>query len=273
MPRTPGPPRSSARARAIERAQVGALPRGRVHRLRERQLRRRSVLLPRRPARLPRPVLLRRHGAPARRARRLRLGLRDRARGGPPRAEPDRHEPRGAPAPERESRRGQRPVGAPRAAGRLLRRRLGQHGLRGRRPPARRRAGGHHGVGVGGRRPAPVARRRLRRTPTPSRTEAPSSGRAGSTPGARAASPAPATPSPSTSSRAGCPSARCAGTPVRSGARGAPACSGRRRRSRSAGSSRPPTRSCPPATRRSSRVPCASPARIAARSARRWSSR
>ena len=59
-------------------------------------------------------------GAPA-----TRLGLRDRARGRPPRAEPDRHEPRGTPAPERESRRGQRPVGAPGAAGRLLRRLCG----------------------------------------------------------------------------------------------------------------------------------------------------
>ena len=40
---------------------------------------------PGRRARLPRPQLLRGHEAPARRLRRLRLGLRDRARDGPPR--------------------------------------------------------------------------------------------------------------------------------------------------------------------------------------------
>ena len=50
-----------------------------------RRPRRRPVLLPRRPLRLPRPLLLPRHGAPARRRRRLRVGVRDRPRGRPPR--------------------------------------------------------------------------------------------------------------------------------------------------------------------------------------------
>ena len=59
----------------------------REHRLRLGELGRRPVLLPGRRARVPRPQLLRRHGAPARRAGRLRVGLRDRARGRPPRAE------------------------------------------------------------------------------------------------------------------------------------------------------------------------------------------
>ncbi len=53
------------------------------------------VLLPGRPQGLPRPRLLR-HPAPApRRAGRLRAGLRDRARGRPPRAEPARHHGQG----------------------------------------------------------------------------------------------------------------------------------------------------------------------------------
>ena len=54
-------------------------------RLRQRDLRGRPVLLPGRRARLSRPELLRGHEAPARRLRRLRLGIRDRPRDGPPR--------------------------------------------------------------------------------------------------------------------------------------------------------------------------------------------
>ena len=111
-PRRPG---SRARPARLQRvrvrlraAQLGAdvrrlsgreavpLPRRRRHGLRERELGRRPVLLPGRPAGLPRPHLLRRHGGAARGAGRLRVGVRDRARGRPPRAEPARHERRGA---------------------------------------------------------------------------------------------------------------------------------------------------------------------------------
>ena len=77
---------------------------------------------------------------PARRAGRLRVGLRDRARGRPPRAEPARHERRGAAPAARGPRPGQPALGAARAAGRLLRGRLGA--LRVRPARRRRRRGG-----------------------------------------------------------------------------------------------------------------------------------
>jgi hypothetical protein len=51
-----------------------------------------AVLLPGRPEGLHRPRLLRNPAQPPGRARRLRPGLRDRARGGPPRAEPAGHQ-------------------------------------------------------------------------------------------------------------------------------------------------------------------------------------
>ena len=87
------------------------------------QLGRRAVLLPGRPERLHRPRLLRRAAQPLRRAGRpVRRGVRDRARVRAPRPAPARH---------RRARR-RRPrgrdvgLGPARAAGRLLRRRVGR---------------------------------------------------------------------------------------------------------------------------------------------------
>ena len=100
----------------------------------------RPVLLPRRSARLSGPQLLRGHGDGARRARRLRLGIRDRARGRPPRTAAARDEHRGDAAPARAPRPGERAVGAPRAPGRLLFGRVGAQRLRGGRPREGRRA-------------------------------------------------------------------------------------------------------------------------------------
>ena len=96
------------------------------------------------------------------RARRLRLGVRDRPRGRPPRPEPLRHEPAGRGARAREPRRRERALGSHRAPGRLLLRRLGEHRLRRGRPRAGRYRRGVHGVGGGRRRPAPGAGRRQR---------------------------------------------------------------------------------------------------------------
>ena len=112
---------------AISRAQAGALSRRHAHGLRRRPGGDGAVLLPARPARLSRPRLLRRAGAPLPRARPVPAGLCDRPRGRPPRAEPVGHHRQGrADAPEHEQARRQCAVGARRAAGRLLRRRLGQ---------------------------------------------------------------------------------------------------------------------------------------------------
>ena len=89
--------------------------------LRAREHRRRAVLLPRRQARLHRPRLPRRAARPLRRDRRAaRPGLRDRPRVRPSRPGSARH------ARQRLERAGRdRQVGAHRAAGRLLRRRVG----------------------------------------------------------------------------------------------------------------------------------------------------
>ena len=95
------------------------------------------------------------------RGRRLRLGVRDRARDGTPRAAAARHERGGDAAPAGPARGRERAVGAPRAAGRLLRRRLGPHGLQAGRPREGRRARG------------PARRRRCwRRPPAESRPPA-----------------------------------------------------------------------------------------------------
>ena len=83
---------------AVRAREGRALPRRRLHGLRRRVVGRRPVLLPDRPARVPRPQLLPRHGEQARRTRRLRLGVRDRARGRPSRAAAARHQRRGEPA-------------------------------------------------------------------------------------------------------------------------------------------------------------------------------
>src|SRR5262245_36283725 len=125
--------------------------------MRREQLGGRAVLLPERRQALPRPVVLRGARPALRRARRLRAGLRDRARSRPPRAEPARH--RGAreraPAARGQPRAGQRDLGAARAAGRLLRRSVGPF----RQPEAqaaraRRRRGGARRGGGDRRRPA-----------------------------------------------------------------------------------------------------------------------
>ena len=84
-----------ADGRHLPRAQAGAVPRRRAHRLRHRPGGDGAVLLPGRPEGLHRPRLLRDHAHAPRRAGRLRAGLRDRARGRPPRAEPDGHHRQG----------------------------------------------------------------------------------------------------------------------------------------------------------------------------------
>ena len=108
-------------------AQAGALPRQLADGLRPGQRGDGSVLLPERPEGLHRPALLRqlahKLGAPGP----VRAGLRDRARGRPPRAEPARHHAEGRrDAQPRQRGAGQCAQRAGRAAGRLLRRRLGQ---------------------------------------------------------------------------------------------------------------------------------------------------
>ena len=122
---------------------------------------------------------------PLRRPRRLRPGLRRRPRGRPPRAEPRGDERRGAAARAGGRLRGggQPVVGAPRAAGRLLRGRVGPLGLRARpggperrRRPRRGRHRGGPGRRRGGRRrPHPVAGRHDGRTPRRGPTARPSS--------------------------------------------------------------------------------------------------
>jgi hypothetical protein len=105
--------------------------------VRARIVRRRALLLSARRQGLSRPLVLRRLGATLRRAGRVRARVRHRPRGGAPRAEPARHQRQGGPgAPTQLGGGRERDLGPPRAAGRLLRRRLGSR----RRPrcePAR----------------------------------------------------------------------------------------------------------------------------------------
>ena len=99
---------------------------------------------------LHRPRLLQRAAEPVRGPGRLRPGLRPRSRDRPPRAEPARHERAGARGPAGPSRARQRAVGAARAAGRLLRRRLGASRTSGgcsRRATSRRRLAAAAAVG------------------------------------------------------------------------------------------------------------------------------
>ena len=97
----------------------------------------RSVLLPGRSQGLPRSELLRRAAAPLRRAGRFRPGLRARARDRPSRAGDHRHGRPDAPDAACESGQRQRAVGAARAAGRLLRGRVGPRRAKaGRAAPA-----------------------------------------------------------------------------------------------------------------------------------------
>ena len=113
----------------LPRSEAGAVPRRHVHRLRPGRFGHRAVLLPGGREGLHRPELLRPAAHQARCAGRLRAGLRDRARGRPPRAEAAGHLRQGGRrAPRRRQGALQRTVGAPRAAGRLLRRHLGQQG-------------------------------------------------------------------------------------------------------------------------------------------------
>src|SRR5512133_1230901 len=181
-----------------KRAQL-VLYSGGVHTVRSRELRRRSVLLPCRRSRVPRPQLLRRHAPPAGRAWGLRLGLRDRPRDGPPRLERDGDERRSPPPAAGEPRRREPALSAARAAGGLLCRGLGQH---------RVQAGGPAERATSTRRSTPPPRFETTAcsddpaaasTPTASPTEPRRSARSGSRPALRAATPALATPSRSTS--------------------------------------------------------------------------
>ena len=76
---------------AVRRADAGVVQRRRAVGLRHGGVGDGTVLLPARPEGLHRHVVLRRPVAALRRAGRFRAGLRDRARGGPSRAEPGRH--------------------------------------------------------------------------------------------------------------------------------------------------------------------------------------
>ncbi len=78
--------------RALRAAAARAVPARHAVGLRPRVGGDRAVLLLRRPRALPRHRVLRRAVATVRRPGRFRAGLRDRARGRPPRAEPDRHD-------------------------------------------------------------------------------------------------------------------------------------------------------------------------------------
>ena len=103
-----------------------------LDRLRRRDHRGRAVLLPRRHERLPRPRVLRRAPDTLRReGRPVRPGVRRRPRVRPPRPGPGRRPPAG-----RRTTRADGPVGADRAPGRLLRRRLGATTRRDRLPRA-----------------------------------------------------------------------------------------------------------------------------------------
>ncbi len=188
--------------RRVPETHAGPVPRSRGDRLRRRGFRRGTVLLPARRGRLPRHDLLRRDGGQAPGRRRLRLCLRGRARGGPPRAEPPRDlRPRERNAPARQRSRGQPALGAHRAAGRLLRRHVRQL----------RQGAGHHRAGrlrgrparrVGHRRRPPAAQFRAAWSfRIPSRTARRSSASAGSIAGSRRAPSKPATPSRPPTSR------------------------------------------------------------------------
>ena len=118
----PGLPRQQCR---LPGADAGALPRRHAHRLWHRAVGDGPVLLPGRPEGLPGPAVLRHPGVAHGRTGRLRPGLRDRARGGPPCAAPDRRDRQG----RRHARPGlrgadERAVGARGTAGRLPGRRV-----------------------------------------------------------------------------------------------------------------------------------------------------
>ncbi|CAA9301420.1 MAG: YpfJ protein, zinc metalloprotease superfamily, partial [uncultured Gemmatimonadetes bacterium] len=139
-------------------AAAGALHRDAADGVRHRPVRHGPLLLPRRPEGVHRPRLLQRPGAHVRRARRqrLRAGVRDRPRGRPPRADAAGHVgARGGGVAGRARGGGQRPLRAPGAAGRLLRRRVGAP----QQDPARsrRRGGGPRRRHGHRRRPAPAA--------------------------------------------------------------------------------------------------------------------
>ena len=93
--------------------------------LRLRPVRDRAVLLPGRPQGLSRSRVLQRAAEPLRRARRFRAGVCHRPRARPSRPVADGYRCAGAPRPVGAPRPAERAVGGARAAGRLLRRRLG----------------------------------------------------------------------------------------------------------------------------------------------------
>ena len=159
--------------RRLPRRQALPLPRRRLDGLRLGELGGRPVLLPGRRARVPGPAASSAtwsasSGRPA-----TSLGVRDRARGRPPRAAPARHQRRGPPPAALGPGPGERALRPARAAGRLLRGRVGALGLR----PARRgrRRGGDQGLGGRRRRPPPAPRDAARcartRSPTGPRAQ------------------------------------------------------------------------------------------------------
>ena len=130
--------------RDVHAGRAAAVLRRHQLRLRRHRRLRRPVLLPGRPDRLSRPRL---HAGPRpepRRARRLRQGVRRRARGRPPRPEPARRHRQRRPARLELVRRG-------RAAGRLPGRRLGQQRQAARADRERRPGRGSERRGVGRR--------------------------------------------------------------------------------------------------------------------------
>ena len=180
-------------ARRLPRGADELLLRPGLDRLRHGQLGRRPVLLPGRPERLHRPRLLRRPAQPLRgEGRPVRGGVRDRARVRAPRPAPARH---------RRARR-RRPrgrdvrLGPARAAGRLLRRRVGRargrdrlHRGPHRRPTSRTASTRRPRSATTGSRSAPPAASIPRAGPTAPRPRA----RSGSTPAIAPATRAGAT--------------------------------------------------------------------------------
>ena len=160
--RRPGSEIFTEQGEQLPAREARPLPRGRRHRLRLGGARRsgRSTSPPN-SLRLPRPLVLPRHGTPAAGERRLRMGVRDRARGRAPRAaacraRATRSTRSAAPEPrprERRARSGSscRPT-ATRASGRT---RFSRRGALARR----RHRGGDHRVRGRRRRPAPAANR------------------------------------------------------------------------------------------------------------------
>ncbi len=166
--------------------------------------------------------LLRRSGEPLPRSRPVPAGLCDRPRGRPPRPEPARHHRQGRPdAPEHEQARRQRAVGAGRAAGRLLRRRVGQPRRAEERRQDDRRQGRRSGAGGGlgdRRRPAAEAGSRQDRARQLHPWQRARSARAGSAKGWTAAIPTSAIRSGRSSSSAFLSFPRCAGQRPRTAA-------------------------------------------------------